>query len=268
MFSAVLFDYFNTCTTAVVRGDGHRRTAEVLGVDPDAWLALLDRTFDARAEGAYGSVLAGLRALCAELGATPGPDQLREAAELRVASLFQDAPLRPETGPVLRLLRSRGIRTAVVSDCWFELPAVLPDTPIGRLFDAGVYSSQVGHSKPHPAMYRTACERLGVHPEACLYVGDGGGHELTGARRFGLTAVQLDAPDLGGHLTFHADVDWDGARITSLAEIPDLVAGLGAQAGLDAGPDAGLDARLEAGLVAAGIDEPLPAGRGALMLDR
>ena len=257
MLRAVLFDYFNTCTTAVVRGDGHRRTAEVLGVDPDAWLALLDRTFDARAKGAYGSVLAGLRALCAELGAAPGPAQLRVAAELRVASLRQDAPLRPETGPVLRLLRSRGIRTAVVSDCWFELPAVLPDTPIGRLFDACVFSSQIGHAKPHPAMYRAACERLGIHPEACLYVGDGGGHELTGARRFGLTAVQLDAPDLGGHLTFHADVDWDGARITSLAEIPDLLAGLGTRAVIDAG------------LIAAGLAdgrEPLPVRTCAPML--
>ena len=227
MFSAVLFDYFNTCTTAVVRGDGHRRTAEILGVDPDAWIALLDRTFDERAKGAYGSVLTGLRALCATLGAAPSPAQLREAAALRVTSLQQDAPLRPETEPVLRLLRSRGVRTAVVSDCWFELPSLLPATPIGRLFDAGVYSSEIGHAKPHPAMYRAACERLGVHPEACLYVGDGGGHELTGARRFGLTAVQLAAPDLGGHLTFHADLDWDGARITSLSEIPSLaLAGL------------------------------------------
>ncbi|GAB3869398.1 HAD family hydrolase [Dactylosporangium cerinum] len=225
MFSAVLFDYFNTCTTAVVRGDGHRQTAEVLGVDPDAWLALLDRTFDDRAKGAYGSVLTGLRALCAELGVQPTPARLRTAADLRVASLQQDAPPRPEAEPVLRLLRDRGVRTAVVSDCWFELPSVLPGTPLGRLFDVGVYSSQVGQAKPHPAMYRTACERLGVHPEACLYVGDGGGHELTGARRFGLTAVQLDAPDLGGHLTFHADLDWDGARITSLDQIPELVAG-------------------------------------------
>ncbi|MET7421272.1 HAD family hydrolase [Dactylosporangium sp. NPDC005555] len=225
MFSAVLFDYFNTCTTAVVRGDGHRRTAEVLGVEPHAWLDLLDRTFDVRARGAYGGVLAGLRALCGELGVEPTPAQLREAADLRIATIQQDAPPRPETEPVLRALRERGIRTAVVSDCWFELPSVLPGTPIGRLFDAGVYSSQVGRAKPHPAMYRTACERLGVHPEACLYIGDGGGNELTGARAFGLTAVQLDAPDLGGHLTFHADLDWDGARITSLDQIPDLVAG-------------------------------------------
>ncbi|MEV4513508.1 HAD family hydrolase [Dactylosporangium sp. NPDC049525] len=208
-----------------MRGDGHRRTAEILGVDPGAWLALMDRTFDARAKGAYGSLLAGLRALCGELGVEPSPARLREAADLRIASLQQDSPPRPETEPVLRLLRERGVRTAVVSDCWFELPAMLPGTPIGRLFDVGVYSSHVGHSKPHPAMYRTACERLGIHPEACLYVGDGGGNELTGARRFGITAVQLDAPDLGGHLTFHADLDWDGARITSLDEIPDLVAG-------------------------------------------
>jgi putative hydrolase of the HAD superfamily len=72
-------------------------------------------------------------------------------------------------------------------------------------------------------MYAAACALLDVDPRRCLYVGDGGGHELSGAARHGLTAVQLRAPDLGGHLTFHAEPDWRGASIVSLAEVPELV---------------------------------------------
>ena len=53
-------------------------------------------------------------------------------------------------------------------------------------------------------MYLTACERLRVEPEECLYVGDGGSRELTGAAAVGMTAVRLVAPDLAGHLVFDA----------------------------------------------------------------
>lgn len=223
MFNAVCFDYFNTCTRAVRRGNGHRRTAEVLGVDPDEWIALLDRTFDQRACGIYGSHLGGLRRLCGELGVEPTTAQLRAAVELRLCLLQEDSPLRLETVPVLRSLRGAGVRIAIVSDCWFELPMFLPRSPLAELVDVAVYSSQVGRAKPHPAMYRTACARLDVEPGQCLYVGDGGGRELTGAARCGLTAVQLRAPDLGDHLTFHAEPDWCGPAIASLEEVPDLV---------------------------------------------
>lgn len=222
MKSAVCFDYFNTCTTAVSRGNGHLRTAELLGVDPGDWVELLDRTFDERACGGYGTSVEGLRRLCGELGAWPSTAKLRAAVDLRLATVQDDAPLRAETIPVLRGLRAAGVRIAIVSDCWFELPMFLPRSALGGLFDAAVYSFQVGHAKPHPAMYATACARLGVDPGDCLYVGDGGGRELTGAEGFGLTAVQLRAPDLGGHLTFHAEPDWRGASIASLEEVPEL----------------------------------------------
>ncbi|MEV6923491.1 HAD family hydrolase [Dactylosporangium sp. NPDC051485] len=223
MIEAVCFDYFNTCTSAVRRGSGHRWTAEVLGVDSSAWVALLDRTYDERVRGAYGSQFAGLRRLCGELGVEPSIAQLRVAAELRLATLMDDAPLRPQTIPVLRSLREAGLRVAIVSDCWWELPAVLPRSPVAGLFDGAVYSVQVGHAKPHPAMYATACALLDVDPARCLYVGDGGGRELSGATRFGMAAVQLRAPDLGSHLTFHAEPDWRGPSIESLEEVLTLV---------------------------------------------
>ncbi|WP_238016461.1 HAD family hydrolase [Dactylosporangium sp. AC04546] len=224
MFTAVCFDYFNTCTSAVRRGDGHRRTAEVLGADPDEWVDLLDRTFDERAHGGLGNgAVSGLRALCARIGLTPTDAQLHTAIELRLAALQEDAPLRAETVPVLRALRAAGIKVAIVSDCWYELPGFLPTSALAGLFDAAVYSAEVGAAKPHPAMYRTACELLGARPAGCLYVGDGGGRELTGAQAFGMTAVQLAAPDLGDHLTFHAEPDWRGGRIETLHSVLEIV---------------------------------------------
>lgn len=43
---------------------------------------------------------------------------------------------------------------------------------IFALFDAVIESSRAGVRKPDPAIYRMMCERLGVAPEACVYLDD------------------------------------------------------------------------------------------------
>ena len=82
---------------------------------------------------------------------------------------------------------------------------------------------ELGRCKPDPMIYLTACHRLGVPPEQCLYVGDGGSHELTGATEVGMTAVRLTAPDLGDHLVFDADAEFTGRCVDSLTDVLDLL---------------------------------------------
>ena len=44
--------------------------------------------------------------------------------------------------------------------------------------------------KPDSCIYREAAKRLCVDPEECIFVGDGGSNELTGAREAGMKAIQ------------------------------------------------------------------------------
>ena len=148
---------------------------------------------------------------------------LGSAIDARICAIRDEGPLRPESRPLLQWLRQKGVRTAVVSDCWFELPEILPWLSIAPLLNAAVFSVHVGETKPHPAMYLRACGQLGVEPVECVYVGDGGSRELTGARALGMTAVRLAAPDLGGHLTFHAECAWEGLEVESLFGITRLL---------------------------------------------
>ena len=57
-------------------------------------------------------------------------------------------------------------------------------------FDAPCLSWELGVRKPDPAIYRTCLRRLGIAPEECLYVGDGGSFELETAQSLGILAVQ------------------------------------------------------------------------------
>lgn len=222
-YRALLFDFFGTLTRAVERGPWHRSIADSLGCEPDAFLAAIDSSYRARCRGVFGSPEQALRWVCDQLGIDPTPERLRSAARARVAAVRADTRLRPEAVQVLKAARARGLRTAVISDCAYELPAFLPDLSVAPLLDTRVLSVEIGECKPHPAMYAAACDRLAVRPQECLYVGDGGGRELSGATAMGMTAVRLAAPDLDGHLVFSSDHEFRGPSVPSLAGVLRLV---------------------------------------------
>jgi putative hydrolase of the HAD superfamily len=87
----------------------------------------------------------------------------------------------------VRTARRDGVRTALLSNSWGAAtaydPALLED-----LFDAWVISSEVGLRKPDPAIYELAAERLGLPPDACVFVDDLPGN-LKPARALGMATV-------------------------------------------------------------------------------
>jgi len=222
---AIIFDFFGTLSVAVRQGPAHAQMARRLGCDPEAWLDLMRRTFYMRATGRLGNPIDVLHGLTRILGARPSQRTVRSVRADRVAAVGADGPLRPDAVPVLDGLRRRGLRTAVVSDCWYELPELLPALPVAPLLDARVFSVRVGRCKPHPAMFLTACQRLDVEPAQCLYVGDGGSRELSGAAAVGMNPVRLAAPDLAGHLTFQPDVAFRGPSVPTLSALLDVTNG-------------------------------------------
>jgi putative hydrolase of the HAD superfamily len=222
-YQAVLFDFFGTLTRCVQRGAAHQATADLLGCPAGALTEVLDRTYYQRASGQLGNAEATLRWVCDQVGVHPSDGAVRAAVASRHMAVRADTRLRDEAVPVLAALRHRGVRTGLISDCTHELPAFLPQLAVAPLLDIRVFSVQVGCCKPHPALYLTACRRLDLAPADCLYVGDGGSQELTGAERAGMTAVRLAAPDLAGHMVFNADRGWDGPVLTSLTEVLDLL---------------------------------------------
>ncbi|RKN43575.1 HAD family hydrolase [Micromonospora endolithica] len=222
-YQAVLFDFFGTLTRPVQRGAAHSHVADLLGCSRNTLVDVLDRTFYQRASGLLGDAQATLRWVCEQVGVHPTDQAVRHAVAARHRAVRADTRLRDDAVPTLAALRRRGVRTGIVSDCTHELPAFLPQLPIAPLLDVRVFSVEVGRCKPDPALYLAACHRLGVAPEDCLFVGDGGSQELTGARRTGMTAVRLAADDLAGHLVFNADDAWRGPVLRRLTEVVALL---------------------------------------------
>lgn len=105
--------------------------------------------------------------------------------------------------PILRELRRRGVRTAIVSNIAVDVrPVVARDAGLD-LFDALVLSYEVGEVKPNPGIFARALDALGVPATRALMVGDswrddGGAAQIgvrtlilprTSGREHGLRAV-------------------------------------------------------------------------------
>ncbi|HEX5404669.1 MAG TPA: HAD-IA family hydrolase [Pseudonocardiaceae bacterium] len=223
---AVVFDYFGTLTPTVLAmiTDAERWTlGKALGVDAEALDTAWAESFVERSTGKTGDLRATLRLLATRLGGDPSEAGLTEATAIRSSAYRRSARPRPDAPAVLGQLRASGYRLAVVSDCSDELVGMWPELPVASAVDTAVFSSVVGVRKPDPLMYRTACEGLGVEPAECVYVGDGGSGELTGAAAMGMRAVLLADDDWAVGHRYDAD-DWHGESIHRLADVPGLLA--------------------------------------------
>ncbi|HEV3473005.1 MAG TPA: HAD-IA family hydrolase [Actinomycetota bacterium] len=120
--------------------------------------------------------------------------------------------------PTLTRLTEAGYRLGLISnfDGWLE--KMLIEMEIHRSFHVSVISGVEGVEKPDPAIYRLATDRAGVAPEASVHVGDSPAMDIDPARAAGLNAVLIDR--VGRY------ADASGTRITSLKELPSVVANL------------------------------------------
>jgi putative hydrolase of the HAD superfamily len=131
---------------------------------------------------------------------------------------------RPHAVEVLSALKSKGYKVGLISDCSVEIPMVFNETPLAHLFDSTIFSCSVGVKKPDPRIYAIACQQLGVAPEKCLYIGDGGSRELTGAEKAGMHAVMIEAYGQAELPQANSEaLEWKGRVIKSLEEVLDLV---------------------------------------------
>lgn len=220
--AAVVFDFYGTLTPATTDAVWERHAAVVadaLGVPPAGLTAALSESFPERISGALGDATQTLRTLATRLGARPSEEQVATAVRLRQQLQNTLFVPRPEALPSVGRLRARGLRIGLVSDCTTELVVAWPELALSASVDAAVFSCMEGTRKPDPRLFRTVAARLGVDPAECLYVGDGGGRELTGASSAGMSAVLLAGPDWHPRGAVDREADWAGPRISSLSEL-------------------------------------------------
>jgi HAD superfamily hydrolase (TIGR01509 family) len=97
----------------------------------------------------------------------------------------------PGTREALERIR-RDCAIAVISNADGKIDAVLRRCGIDDCFASITDSGNVGHEKPHPAIFAAALEQMKADPAESLYVGDVYSVDYVGARNAGMQAVLFD----------------------------------------------------------------------------
>jgi putative hydrolase of the HAD superfamily len=190
MIKAVIFDMFETLVTLFEgRTYFSENIAADLDISPEDFRREWHATERARSIGVY-SMAEGTAITLKNLNAY-SEENVQLVVRKRKEALgdtFSAIPL--ESIELLKKLREKGLLTGLISNSFSDERDLIVESPLYPLFDVTMISYETGLYKPDPAVFKAMIEKLGVKPEECLYVGDGGSRELYGARDAGMKAVQ------------------------------------------------------------------------------
>ena len=186
---AVIFDLFHTLVDMTSLPPG-TSTPELLGIDVHVWAQKVIEESPHHALGTVRDAYESVRLIAHAIDPSIAEDAIRRATELRPAR-FRAAltQVRPEILAGIETMRARGLKIGLISNAAFDEVAAWEESPLAPLFDAFLVSCHEGVMKPDVEIYHRAAQRLGVRPEACLFVGDGGSREHEGARAAGMRTV-------------------------------------------------------------------------------
>ena len=190
MIKAVIFDMFETLVTLFTgRTYFSEHIAADLNQPIEAFRKCWHETEKDRTLGKY-SMEEGLALTLKNLGAYSAAKVELICRKRREAlgDTFKDIP--PESLWLLQTLREKGYKVGLITNTFSDERDMILASPLFPLFDAAMISYEQGISKPDPEIYRRAMQALNVTPQECLYVGDGGSHELQAARSLGMQAIQ------------------------------------------------------------------------------
>lgn len=226
-FKAVIFDLFGTLIDNFTDSEYARVLGEMaaaLGAPAETFSKEWRDSFYLRTNGSHKTHFESIRYICGRLGVTVTDEQVQKASDIRLDYSRRVLVPRPATLPTITELKTRGYKVGLISDCSPETPEVWPETPFRDIFDITVFSCVVSLKKPDPKIYLYACEKLGVKPEDCLYVGDGSSNELTGATAVGMHPVMIKDPGETADTHFvDKEKEWKGETISTLDEVLSLV---------------------------------------------
>ena len=191
MSRAIIFDLYETLVTEFDPNwtPAAPSIAERIGVSEDAMSRGWERVRDAHMRGVVNFQEA-LTAIARFSGRRRVPsdvltslDEERRAEKARPFETVDEQVFN-----MVEILKQTDWRLCVMSNASAEETWAWNACRLQPLFDAVVFSYEVGYLKPEREIYELGCNLVGTNVADALFIGDGGADELRGAAAFGLEA--------------------------------------------------------------------------------
>ncbi len=136
-----------------------------------------------------------IRSALLEHGLEPGEEIVRRVMRAMAVSPLGVVELFPGVVELLQEAAGCGLRRVLVSNTGWrgarEYAEDLAQVGIADLLDGIVASPDVGHKKPHRAMFEAALQIAGCRPEECVMVGNSEIKDVRPAREMGMRTILL-----------------------------------------------------------------------------
>ena len=156
----------------------------------------------------------------AKMGIDLEPDEIiNRLTDDVVAQLEVSIPWRPGAQELLRELKKRGVKTALVTMSMKRMAESVANQIPFKAFDVIVAGDMVTHGKPHPEPYLLAAQLLGVKPEDCVAFEDSNtgltSAEAAGTKAIGVTNI-VPIPEKPGRTIWPT---LEGVRLRDLRKL-------------------------------------------------
>lgn len=188
--NVVFFDLFFTLITPEY--SGMRNENDVLGLTRTEWetYAEDDELYLKRASGKEKNPQQIIRDIVVKMKINATEKEINELLELRKGRMKRALiNVNPTILDVLSDLKKSRKRLCLISNADVIDAMYWDQSPLSRFFDYAVFSYEVGYLKPETEIYRIALERMNARPEECIFIGDGGSEELSGAKEAGIRTI-------------------------------------------------------------------------------
>ena len=192
MIKAVIFDMFETLVSLFAGRTyfGENIAADV-GIDAEEFRAVWHKNELSRSIGTL-TIEEALSQALSVFGITDEKCTLLAAGKRRESLDDTFSAIPEETFAMLDELKRRGMLIGLISNCFSDECEIIKASPLFGYFDSAMLSYEQGICKPDKEIYLRIMKELGVKPQECLYVGDGGSRELFAAEELGMKAVQAE----------------------------------------------------------------------------
>jgi len=186
----VIFDLFHTLTARESTWSSGINTSDILGVTKEKWNEQLLEKSEDRLTGKEKNPSVFVRQMAHAIDPRISDELIERAVKYRIERMKKAVTLIPgPTIQTLKTLKDQGKKLGLLSNADASEIAGWKESPISSFFDSTVFSCEVGFVKPHRRIYEISLQQLALAPGECAIVGDGGSHELEGAKNLGITAI-------------------------------------------------------------------------------
>ena len=190
MIKAVVFDMFETLVSLFIGRTYYSEDISAdVGIDTESFSREWHKTEKRRSIGEL-TIEEALTEVLKKLNIY-SEEKVRLAAGNRRKALAETFAAIPDDE--IRLfeeLKNRGIKIGLITNTFSDERDFIRESKLFPYFDVALISYEQGICKPDPELFKKMTQQLGVSPDECLYVGDGGSRELYVAREAGMHPIQ------------------------------------------------------------------------------